>query len=446
MKKLPIYLFFLTLSMTAFSQEIYHSVAEEVCDCLKKELNNNLDFEDIENICITPALERNQTALKKELGDEFVYGEQFGIEIARILVVDCPEFVNYAIEQTTSNSKKAEEYHRKAEKARESRNYEAALDFFDQAIALDPVNDTFFNSRGTVYFSVDDYYKAIADFIRAMEINDQNYLYYYNTAHSLYQLNDPGESLYYLERALSLKDDHCNSYNLKGVIYEDENISDSSKVYFKKAYDCSPDDPQMSYNLAFAYYNNQEYKDALKWFEVSDSLGYDGAGIYSYMGNCYFAFEEYANAIGYHEKHFRLDSLNYIPLYNIGTCYYNLAEYDQAIDALKKSYDLEKEDSDIPYYISKAYFQKKDIRTAHAYIDQALDLNPSSPELFDKRAEIFTALKEYEKAIADYNVSLSLYPDDCRIYQELGKIYKITGQIDEADRSFAKSVELGCDQ
>ncbi|MGL1885475.1 MAG: tetratricopeptide repeat protein [Reichenbachiella sp.] len=372
--------------------------------------------------------------------------QQLGIDIVKIMTKICPSFMVEIIEQELNEDKNAENLIAKAKEEKEAGNTDAAIALFGQAIEMGSDNpEEVLNDRGITYYGMGDYYRAISDFLRAMEVEPENYTYYYNIAYSLYQLSDANEAIKYIDQAMERKSQYCEAYNLKGLIYDNQNSMDSSLYYFKKASDCDPKDGVKGYNVGYAYYELEEYESAIGWFELALEREYESADLYNYLGNAHFGLQNYKEALPFYEKHLEYNEENYVSYYNIGTCHYMLKSYDQAIEWLDKANKFEADDYDITFYLAKSYLRKDDLKKSLKYVNESIALKSTKADYYDFRAAIYNEQEEYELALMDYGTSIRLYPNDCQVHQFMGDAYQQLGRTEAAEQAYKKSKKMGCE-
>ncbi|PIB35205.1 hypothetical protein BFP72_07250 [Reichenbachiella sp. 5M10] len=439
----------LGLTHLTFGQDVIHTISDEVCVCLTKEVNKgNTDMTAILTKCMENGLGDHSKKLEKKYGKNSLEekGNIIGMDIAKVLAKECGAFIDMVIANEQNKDKNASELVRQAESAKEQGNYDEAIVYYGQAIALDPDDpEEILNDRGITYYTLGQYYRAISDFYRAMEIEPENQVYYYNIAYALYNLEDYSESIKYLDLTLDRKSNYCKAYNLKGLIYDSQGNNDSSLVYFQKAYACDNSDKVKAYNIGYSYYQLYQYDSALMWLKKSESMGYEDEDLYNYIGNSYYGKEDYETALPYHQKHLAYDSGNFIAYYNMGTCYYWMGQYDLAIEHLEKAYKKQPNDSDITNYLALCYKKKNHPSEALAFASLSIENESARADYYDLRAEILVSQGDYDKAILDYATSIRLYPSDCSVYQLMGETYTKLKELDKAKAAFNTYSELECE-
>lgn len=97
-------------------------------------------------------------------------------------------------------------------------DFPGAIEDFSRAIELDPNNPNnaeTYNYRGTSYFWLEDYQKALADYDRAIQLNPNLAIAYYNRGYVRLELKDKRGAMKDFEKGASLSkaEGDMDSYN-----------------------------------------------------------------------------------------------------------------------------------------------------------------------------------------------------------------------------------------
>lgn len=435
------------------AQRLINTIAVEVCNCLAAERNknNSQDFQTMLENCFQESMMIHSDALVEEYGEEILSDEntsvayKFGEDLGLILSKQCDIFIEIIISQQKKDRQISDTLFKLGQEKYNEGLFDQAIEYFTKAISSEKGNHEYYNSRGLAYFSNAMYYEAISDFLKVIELSPSNYIGYYNIAYTKFQLKDYDGALKAINSSINVDRNYCLSYNLKGLINSQSGETDSSVVYFQKAYDCDSSSSVFSYNLGYGYYNLEEYDKALRWFLKSYQVDSTDLKLLSYIGNCYNNMEDYDNAIRIHSRSIiRTNSMDYVPFYNRGLSYLNIKKYDKAKSDFIFASKIDSTDSDIIFYLAFVYSRLNEDDQARITYDKLIRMEPDNPNYYDSRAAFYDKINEYELAIRDYQFSLNLYPGDCMNYQHLGKLYLKINKKDLANESFRKSVELGC--
>jgi Tfp pilus assembly protein PilF len=145
-------------------------------------------------------------------------------------------------------------------------NFEEAINKYQACLKINPNLADAHNFLGTAYEQRGLLDKAEQEF--RIAIADANYkskeLPYYNLAGLYIEKNKLDEALVYAEKALEIKNNYPMGYNLKGMILEKLSRYKEAIESYEKAlvYIAKDKDVDISYNLAVAYFKNDELSKA----------------------------------------------------------------------------------------------------------------------------------------------------------------------------------------
>ena len=135
--------------------------------------------------------------------------------------------------------------------------------------------------------------------------------------------------------------------------------------------------------MAYAYYQNKNYKEAISL--IKDSVKIKDLGSYSIMANCYFELKDYKNALDCYLKANGLDKRGFND--KIAICYAQLADKNNSIEYLKKSIQL----------TGKPLLSELDVLTGLLNADLQALYNNGEKQLSEAKEAIEN--KDYDRAI-----------------------------------------------
>ncbi len=167
MSKFLVGIFFLTSSLTAFSQEVNNHLVILINEGKTAELKGNLlAAEDAYMSALT--IDSNSVSVHVLLGKLYYELDKFNLALA--------EF-NRALFLDPYNS---EVYFNRANLYVDLNNNNIAISDYSNSILLDPSNMQAYMARGFVYAQQEKYEQAIKDFSVAIELNHDEAVAYYN--------------------------------------------------------------------------------------------------------------------------------------------------------------------------------------------------------------------------------------------------------------------------
>ncbi|MBN2225240.1 MAG: tetratricopeptide repeat protein [Deltaproteobacteria bacterium] len=244
-------------------------------------------------------------------------------------------------------------YQGRAEVYTEEKKYDEAIQEYTNLINIDPEYTDGFSGRGLIYFQTKQYEKALADRLSALERSPK------------YK-----ETFYY------------------GKIGE---------VYFEM----------------------KDYPKAVEAFTAAilhDTDGFFISGAYKNRAYTYLAQGKQKEAIDDFSKVIELDPNNAANYNTRAWTYYEMGQYDKGLPD----------------------------------IDKALKLKPDVAGYLDTRSNIYRGLGKYSKAMDDINRAIELKPDKSYYYYTRGLNYQAMGEEDKALADLKKSCDMGqkeaCDE
>lgn len=187
-------------------------------------------------------------------------------------------------------------YEENAREERDAGNYQKAIEYYNQALEIKPLDVSILNERGWVYHSLLKYDSALLDFKRAAEITP-DYYNYFNIAYTLDFLDSIEEAIDYYNKSIELKSDYHLSYNNRG----------------------------------YEYFRLEKYNEAIKDYSISIELKDDYYLSYYNRGIAYYQLKKYTKAISDYKKAKELTENNASIIYDIAVAYDKVKNKSEAL-------------------------------------------------------------------------------------------------------------------
>jgi tetratricopeptide (TPR) repeat protein len=270
-----------------------------------------------------------------------------------------------------------------------------ALEDANMAILLDSTKQLFYTLRGAIYEFSEEHDKAIADYTKAIILNPTDYLPYYYRSNEKYRKEDmDGSCSDIFECYAVLKKFDPNNSLKTELDYSIDNYCDSMKVSYY-------------YQRGVAYYNLQQFDNAVQIYTVGINKFPVNSMILSFRGNAYFELKDYPNAI-----------LDY---------YASIKNQENFIDDIKanqKHTKINIDSLDIFTKSSVALIQKSIAESKFSIglydealieINKGIEITPGikfdeKEYYYNVRGNIFIALGKYQLAINDFDKCILLNP------------------------------------
>jgi protein O-mannosyl-transferase len=193
-----------------------------------------------------------------------------------------------------------------------------------------PQTDVAYNNRGSAYYTLKEYDKALQDFLVAIQMNP-HYAAAYNNICGLYSTkNEHEKALPYCMTSLKINPAEPNTYLILGDIYWLSDKSLSVEMY-KKSISLSSYYSVGHTRLCNAYMSLQKYDDAYPICFEAIKYNPDDVAFCNNVGNLYLNIKQYGRALSFY-----LQALSTNPDLpevhnNLAVLYYYLNDYKASI-------------------------------------------------------------------------------------------------------------------
>ncbi|MFZ3072645.1 MAG: tetratricopeptide repeat protein [Thermodesulfobacteriota bacterium] len=238
---------------------------------------------------------------------------------------DLKKFVEKLPEAKTEKTYSHNDWFYKGLEEYERKEYSDAINSWIKAIELNSKEALYYHVRGIAYGELEDYKKAIEDFNKAIELNPKDALYYDNRGGAYAELEDHKKAIEDYNKAIELDPKDALYYNNRGVAY----------VEFK------------DYRKAI-----EDYNKAIE-LDPKDALYYNNRGV------AYLKREEYKKAIEDYNKAIELDPKDISSYQNLSEAFILVGSFKDALDSITKALDLAVEPSHKAIYFYLECIAKK---------------------------------------------------------------------------------------
>jgi len=250
----------------------------------------------------------------------------------------------------------AEDYFNKGQEAEEPQE---KIEFYNQAIKLNPRYAKAYNYRGLAYFEKKFYEMAVNDY----------------------------------HKAITLEPNNANPYNNLGNYYAVKKDYDRALREYDKAITLSPNDARIYSNRGFAYDRKKDPENAMKDYNKALELDPKLAKAYINRGGLYIEKKELDKALQDFDKAIELDPLYANGYYSRGSLYYQKEEYEKALKDFNRAIELNPNYSLAYVGRGAVYITKKEGAKALKDYDKAVELNPDNHDIREIRENLKKQLR-----------------------------------------------------
>ncbi len=280
-----------------------------------------------------------------------------------------------------------------------------AVQAYNRAIEVggdDPDTALSYNSRGIIWVLEGDDERALADFKKAAELMPAHAKAHYNMGGVYHRRHQLGWALEAFERAADL------GYEDAAVAYQQLDAQINMAVETKQASlqkQQNLNDPTKYVDLAYSYYQSEQYEEALTEIEQALRLDNKHARAYMVRALIYRAREQYTKAMHELNQAIKADEM-YVEAYlNRANLYIVQKQHDKAMADLGVAIKLFPHDARPVYSLGNMLMHMGDMERAQRYLEKATQLDAKLGDAYFDLGHIYDKKGDWEKAQAYYERS-----------------------------------------
>ena len=261
----------------------------------------------------------------------------------------------------------------------EQEDYDQAVEFFTNALSLDPRLFRAHKGRAEAYLHKGQYDKAAEEFTAMIEIQPHRHSAFGNRGLALLKLGKTDEAIRDFSHVIQYYPDDALAYYNRGNAYSALKNNASALLDYSEAIRIRPDFARAFNNRGLVYFNEENNDQALADFSKAVELdpSYDFA--YNNRGQTHHKMQQMEEALDDYSMAIKINPRNDAAYYNRGTFYTDTTAYPKALDDLNRAIDIQPEQPD--YYRARAEVQEKlgNLQAAEEDISRANRLETEGP-------------------------------------------------------------------
>ena len=212
-----------------------------------------------------------------------------------------------------------------------------AEEFISNSLLSKPDDILLLNNYGTVLLLKNDFFNAIANFKKVIEIRPEFYQSYYNIAYAYLKLFLYDEALISIKKYLEYDLKNCDAYNILGIILLEKNMLDEAIHNFNKCIELEIDFVKAYNSLGLAFYKKKDFEKSIFFFENGIKFDPNFNILYFNLAKSYVENDKFIQAIK-NIKIFLEKEPNHIKgLSLLGDCLVNIGKISEGAEILKST-------------------------------------------------------------------------------------------------------------
>jgi len=254
-----------------------------------------------------------------------------------------------------------------------SRNFEGAIQDFNQLIATQPNNIDALCGRAEAKIDLGNYSEASNDADQALNIDGDNSKALTFKAEALFNLKDYSNALKLYDMALQKQNPPAMAtVGRAKVMNQLGNSKDAYKI-IDDAIERQPSNPEFYYARGIFNSTKEKYSKALQDFEKTVKINpqYNTFGILLNCGIAYLNNDEPDKAIECLNKAIDMDPKSAAAYHTRGLSHYAQEEYKESVEDFLKSMDLSPNNQNTLFNLGMAYYKLNDKENACLYFHKS---------------------------------------------------------------------------
>lgn len=327
---------------------------------------------------------------------------------------------------------------------------EAALTKFQQAIDLQPNNVKAWQGRGDALYHLERFQEALAAYDEAIQLDTQNASTWKSRGDALYRLERFPAALVSYEKALDLEPNNAEAWNRKGrTLYKLENYLEAI-IAQDKALEINPNNAQALSDRGLALIGLGKYQEALSDFNKAQVIKpldprfwQNKALALQYLGQNQSANRVYQEAVVAYDQVLQKNSNNVTAWIDRGNVFSKLQQQQKALESYEKAIAIQPESHLAWLGKGNALFVMGKYPEALTAFDRALEIQPESYITWQNRGSLLRdGMKNFPEAIASFDKAVAINPSFYHAWRDRGLALSQAGDQTEAIESFDKALKI----
>lgn len=316
------------------------------------------------------------------------------------------------------------------------KNYDEAIEYFTEAIELDPNNkeaklgiSDALTTKGDEYMAKSEARNALNFYNDAISNNDKNSSAYIGLGGVYEDLDDSNKAIANYESALKIDKNLTEIFSPLGILYYEKGNLDKADEFLTKAYAADNTDAATGYYFGVVRYRQNKYGEAQTALQQTIKADADQAAAHYYLGAVYDAQNEDAQAITEYNEAIRLNSKYAEAYFALGAIYFGKKNYDESLKNYQMVVKLQNTNGEAHANLGDVYREMKRFGEAEGEYRLATAFIKDDAELYSKYGYVLGKQLKWNNAITELSNAIRL-STDALDYTNLGWAYYNAARVD----------------
>ena len=217
---------------------------------------------------------------------------------------------------------------------------EEAIEAYNKAIEIDPMYANAWNNKGLALYTLSLYERAIEAYDKAIEINPKHVDAWNNKGLVLYILEKYEKAIKAFNNAIKIDPKHDDAWNNKGFAFIRLGKCKEAIKVFKKAIEINPKQDDAWNGKGLAFYDLGKYEEAIIAFNNAIEINPEYANAWNGKGLAFYKLGKYEEAKKVYNKAIEIDPKHYLAHYNLGELFFNIENLEDTSEEVKHLFNM----------------------------------------------------------------------------------------------------------
>lgn len=325
---------------------------------------------------------------------------------------------------------------------REAGEFLAAINLLTDSLNKFSNNAEFLSLLVQCYLGNNDLENAFLYLEKAKKIDPHNSSVGWNDARLNLKTNDFANALIIAKRTHENFPDDIEGIGVLGVCLRTSNEIDESMFYLDKAISLNPGYAEALIHRGLIKLARNDKLEALSDLETAHNLKPHIEQIWDLVISLKLEFQQYSEAIPILERIVKTEPNNAKNIAILAQCNQSLGNLDAAIDSYQKALEIKPDYVDVYNNMGVCLKGKNDLDAAINSYKLALQIKPDFADAYQNLGNALQDKGDLEAAIENYKQSLKLKPDNAEAYNNMGNALQDKGNLKAAIGSFKQALKV----
>ena len=183
-----------------------------------------------------------------------------------------------------------------------------AIEIVLKALETDPHNLDYHLYLGSFYEELERHAEALEVLGKGLQIDSENARIYFRLGVIYDKTGRRQDAISAMEKVITIEPNNAKAMNYLGYTYAEMGIElEKAEVLIMRALELKPEDGYITDSLAWVYYKQGKFEQALIWLKKAVTLVPDDAVILEHLGDVYLKLNKKNLALKYYRRSFKIN-------------------------------------------------------------------------------------------------------------------------------------------